>query len=251
MGVSATPEEVREALRKAGHERTLSSIKTKRGKLGIVRRGSDLAKYWSLQRRKWHHTDAIDEAIRKAFQHKYERRGCVRAAVKATGWPEHAVFRRAVELGLTSAWSEVPWSEPEEELVSELAWQSPAVVQDQIKKRFGKHRTQSSIIAKRNRLKCMKNLDGLTHSGLEEALGVGQRMVDRWLESGKIRGILRFPENQAIGRSVWFFPHWEVRRFIMENLEEIDLARVEKHWFVDLIASGEKKRGDRGAAIAG
>jgi len=247
MGVDATPEEVQAALRKIGCERTIGSIKTKRGKLGIVRKGAALSQHMSLTRRKWHHTDAIDEAIKKAFSHKYKGRGAQREAMKATGWPEHAVFRRAVELGLTKAHSDLPWTHEEEEFLRENAWQSPMAVQFHMKKRFGKTRTQSSIMAKRGRLKCMKNLEGLNHRQMEECFGVGQSMVDKWLNSGKIRGILRFPEHQAVGRSVWYFPNWEIRRFILENLEEIDLARVEKFWFVNLVADGDTQKQSRKA----
>lgn len=222
---------VRKRLAAAGFTRKNSSINSKRRDLQLTPE--------PFARRKYRPTEAIDEAIRQAFGKKYERLGCIRGAVKATGWPKNAVIMRAVELGLTHPRSDVPWTDAEEQLLEEYAHQSIPSIQIHLKQKLGKRRTQSSIAVKRSRMALLGNLHGMDLSHLATALGMGEVTVRRWLETGEIRAILRFPELQSVGRHVWFFPNEEIRRFILEHLEVIDLARVEKFWFVDLIANGK------------
>src|ERR1019366_7089868 len=112
--------------------------------------------------------------------------------------------------------NEVRWTDDEERLLEELAYQAPQTIQVHLNKRLGTHRTLTSIEAKRQRLGLLKNLDGTNLRQLAEAFGVAQKTVDRWLAGGWIRGILRFPELQAVNRHVWFFPNDEIRRFIIQ-----------------------------------
>lgn len=213
-----------------GHTR--SSVNSKRARLGLEPVNKEA-------RRVWQSSPAIDEAISQAFGKKYERLGSIRNAMKATGWPQHAVVRRAVELGLTHPRSDIPWTEAEEKLLEKYAYQSLPSIQIHLRRDLGKHRTQSSIATKRGRMALLGNLHGMDLTALADALGVGGATVRRWLEGGAIRAILRFPELQAVGRHVWFFPNEEIRRFILEHVEMIDLTRVEKFWFVDLVANGK------------
>ena len=215
-----------------GFIRTRSSVNSKRRDLHLEPKNPQA-------RRKYQATETIDEAIRQAFGKKYDRLGCIRNAMRATGWPDNAVSRRACELGLTHPRSDVPWTDEEEQVLAEFAHQSIPSIQLHLKQRLGKHRTFSSISVKRTRMGLLKNLHGMDLRHLSEALGFGQVMVRRWLDAGKIRAILRFPELQSVGRHIWFFPNEEIRRFILANIEVIDLARVEKFWFVDLIANGQ------------
>ena len=184
-------------------------------------------------------TPEIDETIRRAFARKYRDGGALRNAARTTDWPQSAVARRARELGLSHARSEVRWSDAEERLLEQLAFQAPETIQIHLQRRFGVHRTLTAIETKRQRLRLLGNLDGMNLRQLADALGVAKRTVDHWLAAGLIRGILRFPELQPVNRHVWFFPNGEIRRFILAHLEAIDLGRVEKFWFVDLLTNGQ------------
>jgi transcriptional regulator with XRE-family HTH domain len=168
---------------------------------------------------------------------KYERLGALRNAARCTGWSTAVIERRARELGLCHARNDTRWSTEEEELLQDIAFQSPEAIQAKLRHRFGTHRTLTAIEAKRQRMKLLQNLDGMNLRQLAEALGVAQKTVHRWLDSRRIRGILRFPELQAVCRHVWFFPTPEIRRFIFENLDCLDLSRVEKYWFVSVVST--------------
>jgi len=216
---------------------SLSAIKSKRQKLGLVSKDGDLSALLSRRNRKYWPTDPVDEMIRACFSRKYERLGSLRNAAKCTGWPATAIVRRARELGLSHARNDTRWSTGEEELLQGFAFQSPEAIQAKLRRQFGTHRTLTAIEAKRQRMNLLHNLDGMNLRQLAEALGVAQKTVHRWLDSARIRGILRLPHLQAVGRHVWFFPTPEIRRFILENLECLDLGRVEKHWFVSIVST--------------
>jgi transcriptional regulator with XRE-family HTH domain len=241
----ARDEEIQAALWKDFKvRRTIGAVKTLRQKIGMVYQGADLSAALSSRLRKFWPTPEIDAAIRQAFAAKYEGGGAIEKAKQATGWPTNPVIRRARELGLTKPRGDgLPWTEAEESLLAEYSYQSPQTIQIHLRQRLGIHRTLSSIECKRGRLKLMKNMDGLNLKQLSEALGVAKRTVNRWLAGGWIRGILRFPELQAVNGHVWFFPNDEIRRFVAEHLDSIDLGMVEKYWFVDLLTG--RKVGNR------
>jgi len=235
-----TDEEIQARLRERFKEEwPTGAIKTKRQKIGLVAKGADLSELLSRRNRKYWPTPEIDETIRRCFARKYQDGGALASAARETGWTKNAVVQRARELGLSHARNEVRWTDAEERLLEELAHQSPQTIQIHLREKFGVSRTLTSIEAKRQRLGLLSNLDGMNLRQLAEALGVAKKTVDRWLSGGWIRGILRFPELQAVNRHVWFFPNAEIRRFIIEHLVAVDLARVEKYWFVDLLTNGK------------
>ncbi len=120
--------------------------------------------------------------------------------------------------------------------------QSPVSIQTKLNRQFGTHRTLTAIEAKRQRMNLLNNLDGMNLRQLAEALGVAKITVHRWLDCGRIRGLVRFPHLQEVGRHMWFFPTPEIRRFILENLECLDLGRVVKHWFVSVVRGSYRRR---------
>ncbi|MGB7721074.1 MAG: MarR family winged helix-turn-helix transcriptional regulator [Bryobacteraceae bacterium] len=221
---------------------SLSAIKAKRYKLGLVSHNADLSCLLSRRQKRYWPTDQIDESIRACFSRKYEHVGALRSAAKSTGWSTAAIVRRARELGLSHARNEAEWSTGEEELLETFAFQSPVSIQTKLNRQFGTHRTLTAIEAKRQRMNLLNNLDGMNLRQLAEALGVAKITVHRWLDCGRIRGLVRFPHLQEVGRHMWFFPTPEIRRFILENLECVDLGRVEKHWFVSVVRGSYRRR---------
>ena len=53
------------------------------------------------RQRKWVHTSEIDEAIRTEMSEKGSLKERVERLTRTLGWPQHAVERRAKELGVT------------------------------------------------------------------------------------------------------------------------------------------------------
>jgi hypothetical protein len=90
------------------------------------------------------------------------------------------------------------------------------------------------------RLRIKQNLDGYSACSLASAFGVDVHKVCRWIQRGllqaKPRGTARTDKQ---GGDTWWIPMAAVRHFVMRAPEEIDLARVEKFWFLDLVTGGE------------
>jgi hypothetical protein len=225
-------------------QRTIRSIKTKRQKLGLVFSREDASAYFSQTRRKYWPTQEIDEAIREVYGAS-KGAGALKLLQERLGWPSAPIIRRVRELGLSTPRGDgMPWSDAEEALLVEVGYQSVQAIQVHLAKRLGVHRTLSAIQMKLQRGRVRQSLGGMNLAQLADALGVAKKTVDRWLAAGHIRAILRFPELQAVNRHVWFFPNQEIRRFILAHLESIDLCRVEKFWFVDLLTNGKAGRAE-------
>jgi hypothetical protein len=75
---------------------------------------------------------------------------------------------------------------------------------------------------------------------LADALGVDVKKVLRWIHRGILRaerrGTERLPQQ---GGDIWWIPDASVRKFILNFPGEIDLARVEKIWFLNLLTNGK------------
>ena len=76
-------------------------------------------------RRKYFFTDQIDQLIREIYlSHRDARaRPGIRLLAKKVGMPHWALKKRARELGLART-KELPWSEPELEILARYAWMS-------------------------------------------------------------------------------------------------------------------------------
>lgn len=241
----ASDEEIQETLnREFRAQRVLGAIKAKRQKLGLVLSREDASAYFSQLRRKYWPTEEIDETIREVYASS-KGAGALRTLQERLGWPSAPIIRRVRELGLSKPRGDgMPWSDAEEALLEQVGYQSVQAIQGHLAKQLGVHRTLSAIQMKLQRGRVRQSLGGMNLAQLADALGVAKKTVDRWLAAGQIRAILRFPELQPVNRHVWFFPNQEIRRFILAHLESIDLCRVEKYWFVDLLTNGKAGRAE-------
>jgi len=66
------------------------------------------------------------------------------------------------------------------------------------------------------------------------------RKVLRWIQQQALnaerRGTAR---TEAQGGDTWWISDRNVRRFVLRFPQEIDLARVEKMWFLNLLTDGK------------
>jgi hypothetical protein len=82
-----------------------------------------------------------------------------------------------------------------------------------------------------------------------ECFGVDAKTVTRWISLGLLRADRRGTERVAEqGGDMWFIREKYLRRFVLENLNQVDLRKVDKYWFVDLITGGDSGQtaADRG-----
>jgi transposase len=190
-------------------------------------------------KRKYVPTLAIDEAIRSAYQKQRQGdRQALRAVSQKIAWPRSAVCKRGAELGVTRA-KERPWSVAEEELLERFGHLAPSGIRRQLAAR-GFCRSIAAIQVRLNRTRIKQNLTGYSANSLANAFGVDVHKILTWIRRGLLiaerRGTDR-TRNQ--GGDTWWISDRAVKRFILRAPEEIDLARVEKIWFLDLLTGGK------------
>jgi hypothetical protein len=146
--------------------------------------------------------------------------------------PRYVVKRWARELGVTCGPGRSHWKPEEVEY---------------LKRRF--HKDRAEDIAKhlgctvehvRNKAYqlglCQRHDESYTLAGVCEGLGCYHAKAKRWCDEGWLKGTRR--TNHA-DNDPWTFSPKQIRDFIIAHPEEIDLRRVEKLWFIDILAGGE------------
>jgi hypothetical protein len=184
-------------------------------------------------------TQEIDEKIRHAY---FRQRSGDRSALSLVrvdiGWSKSAVLRRGAELRVTRA-KESPWSGCEEEILERFGHLTVSALQQRLA-RAGYQRSRAAIQLKLNRLRIKRNLDGYSACTLARALGVDTHKVCGWIRRGLLRAERRGTDRSSKqGGDIWWIPVSAVRKFILRAPEEIDLSRVEKLWFLDVVTAGK------------
>lgn len=190
-------------------------------------------------KRKYLPTPGIDEAIRDAYQKQRQGdREALRAVSRKIGWSRNAVCKRGAELGITRA-KEPIWSEAEEELLEQVGHLTPSGIRRQLAS-AGFPRSVAAIQVKLNRNRIKQNLNGYSATSLADALGVDVHKILTWIRRGLLAAKRRGTERtQTQGGDTWWIAERSVKRFILRTPDEIDLARVEKIWFLDLLTGGK------------
>jgi hypothetical protein len=189
--------------------------------------------------RKYIFTDQIDQLVREIYLAApgAKTRPGIRLLAKKVGMPHWALKKRARELGLARA-KELPWSEPELEILARYAWMSDDRIRLKLKA-AGYPRTVSAIHLKLKRMRFKHDVSFYSANGLAQALGIDSHAVTRWIKSGhlkaKFRGTARTEQQNG---DIYLIHEKDVRRFILEHPTDIDLRKVDQLWFLDLITNG-------------
>jgi hypothetical protein len=152
--------------------------------------------------------------------------------VRETGFPRWQIKKHAASLGLTMHQDKRPWTAEEvEKLEGWLGKVSAAT----IAKRLG--RTESSVVLKIKRLGVSRRVsNGYTMRDLEACLGEDHHKIQRWIACGWLRdrrqGTRR---HDGQGGDVHRFHENDIVEFIKTHPQEINLAKVEPTWFLDLV----------------
>src|SRR5664280_1934465 len=201
---------------------------------GDDRRGSK-----AKRRRKYIFSDQIDHLIREIYLNPPKTKTCpgIRLLAKKVGMPRWALKKRARELGLART-KELPWDEPELEILGRYAWMSDERIRLKLKA-AGYVRTVTGIHLKLKRMRFKHDGSFYSANSLALALGIDPHAVTRWIKSGhlkaKFRGTARGPQQNG---DSYVIQEKDVRRFILEHPTEIDLRKVDQLWFLDLITNG-------------
>ncbi|WP_200957841.1 hypothetical protein [Mesorhizobium sp. Root157] len=210
--------------------RTASSIYNRVGILGLRMPGNDGKVH---ERQHWQTTDQIDAIIIRTYQTKPDKRA-VQHCAQVVGRPRWWVSKRALKLGLVAPrFKEPVWSEAEIGVVTDQAHKNPRTIQKALK-RAGYARTETAIVVKLKRLGADRaDPDHLNANQLASVMGVDRKTVGSWIAKGWLKAKRR--EATSLD-DFWWIHRKDVRRFVIDNVAAVDLRKVEKFWFVDLLA---------------
>ncbi len=186
--------------------------------------------------KKYFATDAIDDAIRAVYTQAPTRNAVRRLAI-ALMRPRWWVSKRAAVLGLVSPrFKEPPWSAAEIELVRENAHKHLDVLR-RLLARNGYTRTTTAIgIQVKRRGFDTTDPNHYTAHQLAALLGVDGKTITRWIAVEGLpaskRGTMRTVQQ---GGDQWWIHRAKLRAWIGEHAQLIDLRKVERFWFLDLV----------------
>ena len=179
-------------------------------------------------------TPFIDAAIKRHYANNPQRGTLSKLAhqvARPVGW----VSRRAIEMGIQRPRFDSPkWSEQELDILRASAWRVPGAIARILRKK-GFRRSTNAIQIKLTRLRCDRSKDDVyTASGLGELLGANKDTVAAWIRKGWLKASTR---GSGHPNDSYVIHHKDVRRFVIENAAAVDLRRVDRDWFIDLLAN--------------
>lgn len=194
----------------------------------------------SYRSTRWPITPELHQAIEKVYKTD-SGNGQVAALADRLGYPRWKLTRYAITQGWIAKQKKEPdWSDRELLILQHAAHLSTTRIQLRLKA-AGFVRTETGIVLKRRRMRYLKNLNGMSSRQAAECLGVDDHFITRAIKYGKLiadhRGTAR---TEIQGGDMWFIKEKHLRTYIIENLNEIDIRKVDKHWFVDLLITGNK-----------
>lgn len=198
---------------------------------------SEMVTYRSLKPRRFPITPEIHTAIEKVYR-RGTGNGQVHALAVRLNYPRWKISRYAIQCGLIAKQKKEPdWSDREIHILELNAHRSPEVIQRKLKS-SGFLRSATGIVLKRKRMRFTKNLRGMSATSLAKCLGVDAHFVMRAIHGGRLKASMRGTNRTAIqGGDIYFIEDQDIKKYILTWLNEIDIRKVDKWWFCDLLAN--------------
>ena len=193
-----------------------------------------------MSKRKYFMTREEIEVIRAHYDGSTIAINRIMRILNANGakYPRWHVRRLASENGWAKA--KMPdWSPEEEEyLAKKYPNKGFVAIQNGLKRiNGGVHRSVTAIVLKKKRIHISKRSMGLTMRMMEDLLGVDHHKVEKWMSLGELSARRKGTERTEVqGGDMWHFEPKKVRKFIINNPEEIDVRKVEPLGFIHLVA---------------
>lgn len=178
----------------------------------------------------------IETAIRDVYENHPEK-NAVNDLARRWGRPRWWIARQARNLGLVvPRLKEPPWSPQEDALLHEIAHRHPEAIARAFRAR-GWRRSATAIVVRRKRLELdTTDPDHYTANTLARLMGVDAKVVTYWIGVYGLpavrRGTERLPQQ---GGDQWWIARIALRRWIGANPERIDLRKVDRLWFIELL----------------
>lgn len=191
----------------------------------------------SKKPRKW---PAITPAMHKKIKLLYRNKVCCNGDVKRFaerhGLPRWKITRYAQHMGWSAKQKKADkWTDRELRILRQSAHHCPEIIQKRLKN-IGFKRTLHSIVLKRKRMRFLQNLNGQTAHSLAMCLGEDVHFVLRAIRTGLLKASKRIQNRTPQqGGNMWLIKDKDIREFIIENVNMIDLRKVDKFWFVGIL----------------
>lgn len=202
---------------------------------------SDACKNIGMVGSRKNHKWVIDAQGHNLIREAYRRptgNGEIKNLAKKLGVPRWKVTRYAQHHLWTKRTKKMPeWTESEIKILKSNARHSPEEIQRALKK-AGYARTVVGILLKRKRLRMTnQSLDGYSASSLAMCLGEDNHFITQAIKTDELPATRRVQNRtkQQGGNAFWIKPK-DARKWILDNVNRIDLTKVDKYWFVDIVS---------------
>jgi len=185
---------------------------------------------------KYFFTPEMDKEIQYTYSVNTDSKPRVTNLAKKFNMPRWAVCQRALKIGaVNSSHQKKPWSDGEVRILEKHVCQEPQTIKKKLKK-AGYERSIASIVLKRKRLRFLSNLKGISACLCAEFLGVDLHWVLNHINTGSLKAEVIRRDRE--GKANYFIREEDLRKFIIINPGLIDLRKVEKYYFIELVANG-------------
>lgn len=185
-------------------------------------------------------TPELHDAIKRLYQTKSGNGGEVKSFAQKKGLPRWKITRYAQEQGWSAKQKKEPnWSDKELHILRMSAHHCPEVALRKLKA-AGYNRSLVGIVLKRKRMRYLQDFvgDGQSATSLAMCLGEDIHFVTSAIKAGQLKAIRRQQNRtQRQGGNAFLIRSNQARAWILENIHKIDLRKVDKYWFVDLLAN--------------
>ncbi|UDF29352.1 UNVERIFIED_ORG: hypothetical protein LHK14_17840 [Roseateles sp. XES5] len=185
-------------------------------------------------------TPELDERIRKEWQQlNAGKKGVVNDLADRLGVPRWWLSKRLTHLGLTTRHKKEPqWTAAEDELMKK----APLHMPDKAARFFREHgfsRSPTAIVVRAKRLNLSRRAarEELSARGCARILGIDDKSMTARIISGELPATKREDQRRTQqGGSAWDVKPADLRKWILDNIDVVDLRKVDKVSFIMLIA---------------
>ncbi|MCV9960762.1 helix-turn-helix domain-containing protein [Pararhizobium sp. BT-229] len=234
---------IREYFPAGGAAGCLARLEAHRTPTGVYQRAKNLgvtSSASSPHKGRYQATQEMDERIRKEWEQlDGKKKGEVRDLADRLSVPRWWLSDRLQALGLTIRHKkEPPWTAAEDELMKKAPLHQP----DKAAKMFREHgftRSPTAIVVRAKRLDLSRRAARKELSATQAAkiLGIDSKSVTGRILSGELPAVKRDDQRRIQqGGSSWDIKPADLRQWILDNIDAIDLRKVDKVPFILLVA---------------
>ncbi len=185
---------------------------------------------------KYFFTPEMDKEILYTYSINTDNKPRLINLAKKFNMPRWALYQRALKIGaVQSCYQKRPWEEEEIRILEKYARYEPLTIKKKLAK-AGYQRSLASIVLKRKRMRLLSNLEGVSACLCAEFLGVDLHWVLNHINTGSLKAEVIRRDRE--GKANYFIREKDLRTFIIHNPALIDLRKVEKYYFIELVANG-------------